>query len=252
MFTKRHANVRFGLTKAVATIAFVLTYGLAHAADSMDSLPAEVQVSILMKQITNAISEGDYKSALPAFRKIQGMNQPLPESFDFYYIEALARTNTDETVLEANERIQRYFSKYGKKGGHYQEVVEHSVQVMPRVEAIQRKIEAERMAAIAREKEKSAQAERYKQAMMVYESDLAKYKQWESDVLPGRISSCKVDREQFFKECYAIADKKDGFWGSAVKAQEQREFCGRHRWPSDCEEDVRKDSGWKPPVRPVE
>lgn len=246
------------LTRIVATLACALTFGLAHAADPLDSLPPEVQVDALMKRITSAISAGDYKSSLPSFRKLISFNKPLPESFDFYYIEALTKTDTDDTVVESEERIKQYFSKYGKNGAHYQQVVAHSVEVLPKAQAVrereQRRVEAERMATLAKEEEKRMRAEKYRQAMLVYESALAEYQDWESNVLPGRISKCQVERRENWNSCNAVTEKKaSGFWVDWAAVQRQRDFCAdTDRYPdsSNCERDLRRTR--KPPVRPVE
>ncbi len=126
---------KLGLKKAAIIMTCVLACGIANAADSLDSLPPDVQIDVLMKKITNSIKAEDYKSALPSFRKLVGFNKPLPESFDFFYIEALAKTNTEETDNEADKRIKLYFSRWGKQGAHYQKVVEYSADVMPRADA---------------------------------------------------------------------------------------------------------------------
>jgi hypothetical protein len=171
MSEKRYANV--GLRKAVITLACVLVCGLANAADSLDSLPPEVQVDVLMKRITNSILASDYKTALPSFRKLISFNKPLPESFDFFYIEALAETKTNETDQEADARIKQYFSRWGKQGAHYQKVVAYSADVMPRAEAArvaaQQKAEAQAAQLAA---DRFAARKEYDSAMAQYESDV--------------------------------------------------------------------------------
>jgi len=246
------------LTKLVAALGCALIFGLAHAADPLDSLPPEIQVDVLMKRITDAISSGDYKSSLPSFRKLISFNKPLPESFDFYYIEALAKSDTYDSAVEAEERIKQYFSKYGKKGAHYKEVVGHSVDVLPKAHAVrereQARVEAERVSILAREEEKRLRAEKHKQAMIAYETAFAEYQQWESRVLPGDVSSCESRRRENSDRCEALVKKKaSAFWVDHAAVQRQGAFCSdlrRYPYSHDCEKDLRKAT--PPPVRPVE
>ena len=131
-------SVNFGLRKVAIAVACVLASSMANA-QTLDSLPPEVEVDVLLKRITNLILAKDYQSALPSFRKLISFNKPLPESFDFFYIETLAKTGTEAADKEADDRIRQYFSKWGRQGAHYAKVVEYSAEVMPRAEAARAK-----------------------------------------------------------------------------------------------------------------
>lgn len=84
-------------------------------------LPPEILTDILMTRITSAIKTREYYKALPSFKQLDQMDKNLPESFYYYYIEALASSGKSQ---DARVRIDAYLQKYGKKGKYYPQVLE--------------------------------------------------------------------------------------------------------------------------------
>ena len=75
---------------------------------------------LLLAKITTAVKANKYEEALPHFARLEKMGTPLPESFYYYYIQALAKSNQK---LDAKTRATNYLNKYGKKGRYYAEVI---------------------------------------------------------------------------------------------------------------------------------
>ena len=122
------------------SILFTLLLSFSVTSQALDQ---GVQVDLLMNKITSSLKAGKAAEALPAFAQLESMEsslaKPLPESFNYFYIETLDKTGD---ALKAYSRAEAYMSKYGKKGGHYAEVIEIMSRLQESVEGERKKIAA--------------------------------------------------------------------------------------------------------------
>lgn len=84
-------------------------------------LNPEVLTDLLMARITTALKSKNYHAALPWFKQLEERGENLPESFYYYYIEALS--GSGERAL-ARVQMNAYIVKYGKRGKYYAQVIE--------------------------------------------------------------------------------------------------------------------------------
>lgn len=104
-------------SKYWVAILFSLFMGAKVLAAPLDK---SVQVDIAMSKITTLLQANKEKEALPYFEELESLDTPLPESFYFYYIDALDKSWNGEAVLS---RAEVYLRKYGKKGKYYGKVI---------------------------------------------------------------------------------------------------------------------------------
>lgn len=112
----------------------------------------DVKTDILMEKITSSIKDNRFGDALPAFKELEAIRKPLPESFYYYYIQALDKTGG---TLDAFSRAEKYLTKYGKKGKYYGQVVE----VFARLEGPALKIRSQEAAQALRNAGEAAKKE---------------------------------------------------------------------------------------------
>lgn len=86
-----------------------------------EGLDEKTKIDIIMVKITNAIKEERYKDALPYFNDLERNNSNLPESFYFYQIQSLFKSNLSD---EAKDKARDYLKKYGSNAKYYAEVIE--------------------------------------------------------------------------------------------------------------------------------
>jgi hypothetical protein len=136
--------------KFLQGMLFSLLMGMAVAAYGVSQ---EVQADLLMAKITTAIKAGRAADALPFFAELESMapslSEPLPEGFYYNYIVALKKGGDKANALN---RAEAYLDKYGKKGRHYDEVIEIVGRLQVEVDK-EKKEAAERWAAYYKEKE---------------------------------------------------------------------------------------------------
>lgn len=141
--------------KLLQSILFTLLLG---SAATTHAVSQEVQVDLLMAKITAALKAEKPAEALPAFVELEGMEpslqNPLPESFKFFYIDTLDKTGDKAKALK---RAEAYLDKYGKNGKYYGQVIE----IMSR---LQGEVEKEAKARAAAEAEARRKAEAEAQA----------------------------------------------------------------------------------------
>jgi len=160
--------------KILVGILFLLLVSMAVSAHALSQ---EVQIDLLLNKITASLKADKPSDALPYFGELERMEpslpKPLPESFYFYYIEALEKTG-DRT--KALIRADSYLNRYGKKGKNYDKVIEimSRLQIQADKEAKEKAAEAE--AAIKkRDAEASVRKAAYDKKLRVYQQDLDEY-----------------------------------------------------------------------------
>lgn len=75
---------------------------------------------ILMGKITEALKANRHAKAVPEFARLEKLGVSLPESFYYYYIEALDKAGRR---AEARVRATNYLKDYGKQGKYHLEIV---------------------------------------------------------------------------------------------------------------------------------
>lgn len=76
---------------------------------------------ILMGKITDALKANRHAKAVPEFARLEKLGLSLPESFYYYYIEALDKAGRSP---EARVRATAYLKSYGKQGKYYANIIE--------------------------------------------------------------------------------------------------------------------------------
>jgi hypothetical protein len=108
--------------KLLQILLFSILMGLAVTAHAVNQ---DVQVDLLMSKITSSLKANQAVDALPYFSELEGiessLTKPLPESFHFYYIDALDKSGDK---VKAISRADIYLNKYGKNGKYYGQVIE--------------------------------------------------------------------------------------------------------------------------------
>jgi len=100
---------------------FVIIYDDPAHYDPYPGMDKSMVVDIVMTKITAALKANEYKKALKDFALLEKLGTPLPESFYYYYTDALAKTGKN---VEARSHAGDYLKKYGKKGKYYAQIVE--------------------------------------------------------------------------------------------------------------------------------
>ncbi|MNF72399.1 hypothetical protein D3C84_543780 [compost metagenome] len=85
----------------------------------------EIALEIEMKKITGLLKSEQYEEALPRFQRVfkalDANNMKIDEVLAYYYIFTLDKTGRKKSVMNLAEG---YLNEWGKKGAHYNEVVE--------------------------------------------------------------------------------------------------------------------------------
>lgn len=92
---------------------------------SAQALNQEAQVDILMSKSVRALKENRSADALASMEQLMSMeaslSKPLPEGFQFLYIETLDKSGNSAQALA---RANAYIDKYGTKSKNYGKVIE--------------------------------------------------------------------------------------------------------------------------------
>ena len=88
--------------------------------DPYAGLDDEIKQDLLMTKILTAIKADQYAKALPIFAYMEKQGKPQPESFYYYYIVALDKTDRADA---AKARAKTFLQTYGKKSKFYADVL---------------------------------------------------------------------------------------------------------------------------------
>lgn len=80
------------------------------------NLPPEMVRDKYMVSLSQYLKQGDYAQALPLFKKLERLPIATDPSLDFFYGEALLRTNQPG---EALQKLYRYINTQGSGAAHY-------------------------------------------------------------------------------------------------------------------------------------
>jgi hypothetical protein len=168
--------------KLLKNILFTLLMSLALTAFATDQ---GLKVDLLMAKITASLKADKAVDALPYFAELESMEstlaKPLPQSFHYYYIDALSKSGNNDKALS---RAEIYLNKFGKKGKYYDKVIEI-------ISPIQ----------IQKDKEKAAQNAKmleYTQAIDRYNADM---KDCKENVQPEEIKRLRIEYDRLDNQC---------------------------------------------------
>ncbi len=111
LFKLRHWNIAFFIALLLALVSTTTCAAITDKA---------VQIDLLMSKITSLIEAKQEAKALPYFSQLEAIETPLPESFYYFYIDALDKSGDSKKALS---RSEIYLNAYGKKGKYYSSVL---------------------------------------------------------------------------------------------------------------------------------
>lgn len=109
-----------GKLVALSNGASTKIYAADVVTDRYANMDRGVLQDLLMEKITNALKANRSAEALPDFDRLSRMGNPLPESFFYYRLEALANAGRR---TEARAQAEAYLEKFGKSGKYYSNVI---------------------------------------------------------------------------------------------------------------------------------
>ena len=93
--------------------------------DAVDTDPfpdaeGETKRDLLMARVVAAIKADKHRDAIPDFARLEKLGVALPESFYYYYIVALDKSDMG---VDAKKRGMSFLQRFGKKSKYYGEVL---------------------------------------------------------------------------------------------------------------------------------
>lgn len=85
------------------------------------STATTLETEITMKQIVELMKSERWREALPYFNRLEAKSDELPESFYFYYLQALHNAKETPHVIR---RSELYLTKFGANASHRSQVLE--------------------------------------------------------------------------------------------------------------------------------
>jgi TPR repeat protein len=98
------------------TASLHTTAGLAQSSAIADNLPIDLQVELLMTELTNLLKVDDNRRVVELIPKIRALDVAIPDSLYFLEARALYRTGN---ALESRDRLIVYLAKTGRTGDYY-------------------------------------------------------------------------------------------------------------------------------------
>ena len=144
---------RYALASALLSL-FLLACpasSLGESSTIADTLPIDVQVDLLMTELSNLLKKDDNQGIVELIPKIRALEIEIPDSLNFLEASALFKTGR---ALEARDRLLAYLANTGREGKYYQQASDLLLKVKEQAEAEERARKAE----IEREEERKRQA----------------------------------------------------------------------------------------------
>ncbi len=199
-----------------------------------------IRIEVTMQKITTLLKAKKYNESLPYFAELESSGETLPDSFHYYYIDALDKAGESE---QAQRRAAAYLDKYGRKGRYFKPVVE-----------IVSRLDLKKDAEMKKQAEAKEQRDRaFSLANEKYQTDFAKYR---TDVEQCRIDDAEA-KESAKQDVARL--QRDCEWYDKYGCNQAREEAGRklykrmlramdtvENWPYDrCSKDFSE------PAKPV-
>lgn len=128
-----------------------------HTHASTADLPLEVQVDMLMSELSQLVRQKDYQAIIELVPQIRELNYDAPPSIDYHEARALYHTGY---FLYAQERLVAYLSRTGRSGRYYDQATDLLIKVREGAQAQ----EQEELARIR--KEEAAEARSAQEALI--------------------------------------------------------------------------------------
>ncbi|MCP1518689.1 hypothetical protein J2Y74_002999 [Pseudomonas migulae] len=123
--TKNQAPRTIGDFNKLTNYTFQFVYDDPKKFELYPGMDKEIALEIEMKKITGLLKSEQYEEALPRFQRVfkalDANNMKIDEVLAYYYIFTLDKTGRKKSVMNLAEG---YLNEWGKKGAHYNEVVE--------------------------------------------------------------------------------------------------------------------------------
>jgi TPR repeat protein len=113
------------LRPVIAIIALALalhaTSGHAQSSAIADNLSIDLQVELLMTELTNLLKVDDNRRVVELIPKIRALDVAIPDSLYFLEARALYRTGNE---LDSRDRLIVYLAKTGRTGDYYEQAAD--------------------------------------------------------------------------------------------------------------------------------
>ena len=123
--TKNQTPRTIGDFNKLTNYTFQFVYDDPKRFELYPGMDKEIALEIEMKKITGLLKSEQYEEALPRFQRVfkalDANNMKIDEVLAYYYIFTLDKTGRKKSVMNLAEG---YLNEWGKKGAHYNEVVE--------------------------------------------------------------------------------------------------------------------------------
>jgi TPR repeat protein len=116
-------TIRFRPLIAIFTLAAALHASSGHAQSSAisDNLSIDLQVELLMTELTNLLKVDDNRRVVELIPKIRALDVAIPDSLYFLEARALYRTGN---ALDSRDRLIVYLAKTGRDGDYYDQAAD--------------------------------------------------------------------------------------------------------------------------------
>lgn len=254
--------------RAIGAVATLIVCCALHATATAQALDKDIQADILSRKIVTLIESGRIAQSVPIFEELEALGIPLPETVQFYYIQALDKAGKSKAALL---RATAYLRTYGRQGKNYDGAVEavsrltdvvkqQELQVQRQMadEAEQARKRAEQEAAALKASQEKVAFEqlqerlrddKYQAALKKYELDRIEYAQLVASA-EKRAQECVPRIREDLNSCEAGVQKREGgFFSDRAKLQRGMDWCWDRYNPDHCERVNRVQT--KAPERPV-
>ena len=168
---------------SVALVCGILMLGSGGPAMALD-LPPDVRADQYLLEATEALEQGDPKTAIRAFEKIEALDTEPPVEFLFFYGKLLVEHGTTvEDVRKGESLLKQFVINVEKTSEHYRPTLKLLSVAKRKIEAAER----QRIEAAKREAEARLRAEAKRLAEEAERQRLARLK----ELLPSLLKSLK-------------------------------------------------------------
>lgn len=114
--------------------------GMAESSAISETLPMNVQVDLLMKELSNLLKAGNHNGVVELITRIRTLDIEIPDAF--YFLEAEALFNTGQALI-ARDRLLVYLTNTGRDGKFYRQASELLLKVRAEAEIQEQRRRAE-------------------------------------------------------------------------------------------------------------
>jgi hypothetical protein len=185
-----------------------------------------VEVEITMAKITSLLKQEKYADALPYFARLESSGVALPESFYFYQIQALYKSNDVDGTLAKGDA---YFNNFDKSSKYHADIIAMYSEFDLIADKRKQAKAVQALASAAAEEKYSAQMERYKLDYAEYLNTVKTRGGW--------VEKCRIEEDANLNSCIDKAKKRaSGLFGTNwTQFENSRMACSKYNNSSECE-----------------